>query len=138
MKDGHIKLIIKIKRIIFLIFIVNILIACSQDPDCFIADSIKLVTSIKIGSRDYLIYLRISGFHEKEIFYELYENKPTFDECKQSDVLSISDVHVDLSRGVVSRLIVDDKVLHLVYSNDKAQKFDLEGIPIEVKETKLK
>lgn len=121
------------KRMIFLVLVVTNLVACSTETDCFIADSVKLVKAIKIDSSDYFIYLRVSGFHEKETFYELYESKPTFGECKQSNILSVSDVHVDFSQGNVSKLVVDDRKLGVVYANDSVQYIDLKDVPIEVK-----
>jgi len=133
MKRGQDKLIMKIKRMIFLVFIIMNLVACSSEPECFFGDSVKLVKAINIGSSDYFIYLRISGFHEKETFYELYENKPTFGECRQSNILSISDVHVNLSQGVASKLVVDNRKLSVVYIEGSVQKINLKDIPIEVK-----
>ena len=109
------------------------LVSCSRETDCFIVDSVKFVKAIKIDNSDYFIYLRISGFHEKEAFYELYESKPTFVDCRQADILSISDAHVNLLQGGVSKLVVDDRKLSVVYTKDSVQEVDLKDVPIEVK-----
>ncbi len=141
-------MIMKIKQIFFLVFVVTNLIACSSEPGCFIVDSVKLVKTIKIDSRDYFIYLRISGFQDKVAFYELYKGKPTFGECKQSNIEPISydsvdwsdptDSTVDPFSGVVSRivskLVIDDDLkLSIVYIKGNVQEIDLKDVPVEVK-----
>jgi len=145
MKRGHGKLIMKMKRMSFLVFIITNLLACSPEIDCFIADSVKLVKAIKIEGSDYFIYLRISGSHDKVAFYELYENKPTFDVCGRSNILTIVEEPIDPVAGpvdpfagvvsrVVSRLVVDDDLkLRVVYTEGNIQKIDLKDVPIEVK-----
>ena len=134
MKPGQGKLIMKMKRMIFFLFIVTNLVACSSEIDCFTADSVKLVKKIKIKDSDYFIYLRISGFHEKAAFYELYKGKPAFDVCGRSNILSISDDAVDPSEGVVSRLVIDGKLsLRAVHITGNVQEIDLKDVPVEVK-----
>ena len=133
MKDAHSEFAMKIKQMIFLVFIVTNLVACSPETECFIADSIKLVRTIKIEGSNYFIYLRISGFHDKVAFYELYADKPTFDECGKSNTLAISEEPIDSSAGVVSKLVVDEQRLSIVYSKDSSQEVDLKDVPIEVK-----
>jgi len=132
MKRGQGKLIMKMKRLIFLVFIVTNLVACSSEIDCFTADSVKLVKMIETEDSDYFIYLRISGFHEKAAFYELYKDKPTFDVCGRSNILVISEDAVDPSAGVVSKLVIDGNLaLRAVHTEGNNQKIDLIDVPIE-------
>lgn len=142
----------KIKRIIFLVFIVTNLVACSSEIDCFTADSVDLVKTIETEGSDYSIYLRISGFHEKAASYELYKGKPTFGECRRPDILVISEEGVDRSEepvdssddlvdrldGVVSRIVSklmidDDLKLSIIYIKGNVQEIDLKDIPVEIK-----
>ena len=123
----------KMKGIIFLVFIVTNLVACSSEIDCFTADSVELVKTIETEDSNYFIYLRISGFHEKAAFYELYKSKPTFDACGKSNILAISEDAVDPSEGVVSRLVIDGNLaLRAVHIEGNVQEIDLIDVPIEV------
>ncbi len=152
MKRGQGKLVTKMKQMIFLVFIITTLVACSPGRECFIVDSVKLVKTIEIKGSDYFIYLRISGSHDKAEFYELYKGKPTFGECKRPDILVISEEGVDRSAepvdssdepvdrldGVVSRivskLVIDDDLkLSIVYVKGNVQEIDLKDIPVEIK-----
>jgi len=134
MKHGQGKLIMKIKRMIFLVFIVTNLVACSSEIDCFTADSVELVKTIETEGSDYSIYLRVSGFHEKAALYELYKGKPTFDVCGRSNILAISEDAVDPSEGVVSRLVIDGNLaLRAVHIEGNVQEIDLKYVPVEVK-----
>lgn len=131
----------KIQRVIFLVFVVVNLVACSPERECFIVDSVKLVKMIEIEGSDYFLYLRISGSHDKVAFYELYKGKPTFGECRRSDILAISEESVDSSEkpdGVVSRivskLVIDDDLkLSIVYIKGNVQEIDLKDVPVEIK-----
>lgn len=134
MKHGQGKFIMKIKQMIFLVFIVTNLVACSSEIDCFTADSVELIKTIETEGSDYSIYLRISGFHEKVAFYELYEGKPTFDVCGRSNILAIYEDVVDPSEGVVSRLVIDGNLtLRAVHIEGNVQEIDLKNVPVEVK-----
>lgn len=132
MKHGNNGILMKIKFIVLFLYMISNLTACSSDTDCFVADSVSLVKAIKVGDLDYFIYLRISGLHEKEAFYELYTNKPIFDACGKSATLAKSDVHIDSASGVVSKLIVDNQQLVIVYAKGKAQEIDYKDVQIEV------
>lgn len=81
---------------------------------------------------DQYIYLRTSGLHEKESFYELYEKQPAFDACGKSVLPSKADVHIDLTRGAISKLVIDKQHLSIVYNKSKAQEVDYKDVPIEV------
>lgn len=84
------------------------------------------------------VYLRISGLHEKESFYELYERQPTFDACGKSTLPSKTGVHVDSTRGAISKLVVDKERLSIVYRKGKTQKVDYKNVPIEVSAPKIR
>ena len=109
---------------IFLSILSNV-IACSSDTGCFIADSVSQVRIVKVNNEDYFIYQRISGLQEKEVFYELYIKEPTFDACGKSTILAKSDVHVDSTKGIALKLVVDKMKLSIVYTKDNYQGADL-------------
>jgi len=133
MKRGQGKFIMKMKRMIFFIFIVTTLVSCSPEIDCFTADSVKLVKTMEIKGSDYFIYLRVSGFHDKAAFYELYKDKPTFDVCGKANILAISEDAIDPSAGVVSRLVIDSNLaLRAIHIEGNVQEVDLIDVPVEV------
>ncbi len=116
-----------------LLFIAFNLAACFPDIDCFVADSVAQVKSFNANGMDYFVYLRISGLHEKEAFYELYTKKPVFDACGKTATLAISDVHIDSVAGVVSKLVIDNKKLIIIYTKGDAQETNYKEVQIELK-----
>jgi hypothetical protein len=104
---------------------------CSNKPDCFVADTIKEITALPLNENGLHVYLRSSGFNEKEHFYEMYKGIPVFDECGQPGRQSISQVHVDTSIGYPQKLIVKNNRLEIVYSSDDSSR-QVDAIPIEV------
>ena len=133
LKYGNSDIVMKIKLIIMFFFIVVNLIACSSDNECFVADSVVQVKAIRVDEVDYFIYLRTSGFHEKEAFYELYKSEPIFNSWGKSNSSAISDIHIDSTEGVVSRLVIDNQKLIIVYSKNSSQEVNFKDVQIEVK-----
>lgn len=133
MKHGNRDLVMKINLIIIFFFIAILFIACSPDTDCLIADSVVQVREIRTNEVDYFIYLRISGFHEKEVFYELYNSEPIFNICGKPNIPAIADIHIDSTEGIVSKLVIDNQTLTVHYSKDSSQEVDLKDVQIEVK-----
>jgi len=122
---------VKIKILVTLFFVVNI-IACSAETDCFIADSLTPLKTVKIEGTDYFIYLRISGFQEKIAYYELYKDKPVFDVCGQSSIEAIYGDSVDPALGTVSKLMVMNDKLIIIYSKDRSSIIELKNVPVEI------
>lgn len=114
------------------------LAACSPAADCLVADSVSLVKKIWMDEGDQYIYLRISGLHEKESFYELYDKQPAFDACGKSTFPSKADVHIDSTRGEISKLVIDKERLSIVYHKGGAQKVGYKDVPIEVNVPKIR
>ena len=109
------------------------LIGCSVNNDCFIADSVIKVKSIAMDGETYYVYLRISGFNEKEYFYELYRQEPKFDDCGMSNFDPLSDIHVDAEEGRVVAVIIENNRLALRYSIEASSNARLAQVPVEVK-----
>ncbi len=105
--------------------------ACTSSNDCFVSDVVDEVKSVTVDSKEYYLFLRTSGFNEKEHFYELYDHKPKFDDCGLSKSTSVSDVHVDSTVGNVGKVVISDKSLNLVYSKDVSALLDLRKVTVE-------
>ncbi|MDY6994566.1 MAG: hypothetical protein SVR94_18435, partial [Pseudomonadota bacterium] len=119
-------------KIIFL-FISNLLLGCSIDNECFIADSITQIKTINIEGKKHFLYLRVAGMHEKEHFYELYEHIPEFDDCGQTTLMPLSEIHIDPTAGNINKLVVDNNKLSIIYSKNDTQIINFSNIYIEVK-----
>jgi hypothetical protein len=112
----------------FLLFL-----SCTANNDCPTADSIKQIRSFQVNHHAYFLYVRISGFQEKETFFELYDNVPVFDVCGKPDISIVSAAHVDAAKGSVSKLVIQDKNLIIVYKNNPIEDIGYDRIPIEIK-----
>jgi len=130
---GSDQLIMRLKKLFIILFATNILIACSEGGDCFVADSVEKIEELHTIDTTYFLYLRTSGFNEKESFYELYNKEPTFDDCGKTDAKPISDLHVDTSVGTPVKLMIKNNTLSLLFSNNANDSVDLKKILIEVK-----
>ena len=121
----------KIKMLLSLFFVVNIT-ACSAETDCFIADSLTPLKTVKIKGTVYFIYLRISGFQDKVASYELYKDKPVFDVCGQSSIEAIYGDSVDPALGIVTKLVVMNDKLIIIYSKESSRIIELKNVPVEI------
>jgi len=124
----------ELKKFLIILFVLNILMSCSKSNDCFIADSVEKIEEIYVNDTMYFLHLRVSGFNEKEFFYELYDKDPKFDACGKTEVRPISDLHVDTSAGTPVKLIIQSKKLSLLFSKNTNDDVDLKKILIEVKD----
>ncbi len=113
------------------ILLLSFVVACADSPDCFVADSLKEIAVPSLNEKDLHIFLRTSGFNEKEHFYEMYQGVPAFDSCGRTGSSMISLVHVDRSIGYAQKLIVKDNRMEIVYSGDESDH-PADAIPIEV------
>ena len=114
------------KNIVLFILVSLNLFSCSEE-DCFVADFIKLVDSVKIKDSDYYIYLKVSGFHDKVAFYQLYKGKPEFNSCGEPSHWAISNDDIDTSRGIVSKVVIDNELkLLTIYEDGDNQQVSLE------------
>ena len=97
-----------------------LLSACSDTtPDCFISDQVTLLDERKIKGDQYFLVLRITGWHDKVEFLELYDKKPEFDDCNQSKTEPIDAHDLALENQFVSKVRVKDKKLQITYKPGK-------------------
>jgi len=122
-----------IKNIFFLLFSLSILVSCTSTNDCFVADIVEEARTVELQNNKYFLYLRTSGFNDKEFFYELYDQLPKFNQCGISELSPVSDVHVDFSAGNIERLEIDGYQLKVVYSSSSDKNVDLLNVDLEVK-----
>lgn len=123
------------KMISFVIFILLTLLfmsGCSKEQDCFVADSIKELKLSQLNEENYFLFLRTSGFSEKEHFFELFRVKPEFDSCGQTTSKLIFQTHVDDTEGFPITLIISDDKMEVVYSTNTENDLSLERIKVEV------
>jgi hypothetical protein len=118
-------------RIAAILLLFSSVIACSDKPDCLVADSLKEMTAPSLNEKGLHIFLRTSGFNEKEHFYEMYKGMPAFDSCGRTGSSLISLVHIDRSIGYAQKLIVKDNRMEIVYSDDESSR-PADAIPVEV------
>lgn len=121
----------KITAIVYFI-ITGAILGCSDNGGCFVAETVGQVQKINISGADHFLYLRSSGFNEKEHFYELYRNEPEFDDCGKANLTPLSEVHIDPNEGTVARVVIDKSKLTIVYSKEKSQTNNLTSVPVEV------
>ncbi len=128
----------RLKKLFIVLFAFNLLMACSEGGDCFVADSVEKIEELHINDTRYFLYLRTSGFNEKESFYELYDKEPIFDNCKKAGIRPVSDLHVDTSAGTPVKLIIKNNKLSLLFSNNANDSVGLREVLIEVNITDKK
>lgn len=130
------------KRLIVLYFLLVFLAACDPNINCLTADSVEKIKDIKVENKNFFVYLKVTGSHDKIAFFEIYDSKPSFDICGISDTAPISNVMIDpdlnLDKENVSKVFFypKDNELKIIYSEDQVQESFLEHlkkISIEIK-----
>lgn len=109
-----------LKNLCALILLIIAISACSKQPDCMIADSLQEIENKSLNDKRLHLYLRTSGFSEKEHFYELFKGAPSFDECGATTADTLSQAHVDTSLGSPKKLIIKSNQIQIEYSSDEA------------------
>lgn len=124
------------KIVTTLTLLMSILWACSSDTDCsgFPQGSIQRIqTIVYLGEPAYL-YLRVSGFQDKQFFYELYDHKPVFDHCNITVSKPILEDHIFEQDNYVSHIEINKNKMAIIYTNAKPANYDFESIDIKVLE----
>ncbi len=130
---GPVDLQMKLRTFLIIICTILFLSSCTKKDDCFTADSVKLIQSFTIDGQKHSLYLRVSGFHEKEVFYEIYENDPAFDSCGRPDRSAVSVTHVDFTRGQLLKLVIEGMAMTVFYIQDGNGETRPDRIPIVFK-----
>ena len=107
-------------KIIWVFIAAMLLSACSDTaPDCFIRDQVTLLDERNINGEKYFLVLKITGWHDKAQFLELYDKKPEFDVCGKSKTERIDMRGLELENQFVSKVRVKDKKLQITYKPGK-------------------
>ncbi len=123
----------KITLFVLFIFWTSLFMSgCSTEQDCFVADSIKELKVSQLNGEAYFLFLRTSGFGEKEHFFELFKFKAKFDDCGQTSSKPIFEVHVDDTEGFPVKLVISDDKMKVVYSATADNSLNLETIKVEI------
>ena len=130
------------KYLIISTFLLLFLTACNSDIDCLTANSVEKIKVVKVENKNYFVYLKVTGFHDKVAFFELYDSEPLFDICGISDTSPISsemiDPDINLDKENVSKVLFYPKnsELKVIYSEEQVQESfldHLKKIRIEIK-----
>jgi hypothetical protein len=105
--------------------------ACSED-ECggfeIAADQIRFADSIEENGITYYLYTKTTGWHDKIIYFQLYDNKPEF-KCRRSNIKPIYVIHYDdypemkYVKALTLQLNQDEK-LNITYTTDKREGVD--------------
>ena len=101
---------------LFLILI-GLQTACSKD--CLVADTNEEIQDAKLNKNHLYLYIKTTGFNEKERFIQLFSAKPEFDACGTPSVEPVTERHIDASAGNVEKLIIQNAQIKVVYSKTK-------------------
>lgn len=92
-------------------------ISCSSKTGCLVADSLQEMQSEVLRDEGLHLFLRTTGFNEKEFFYELYKESPAFDECGQSEKKPISQAHIDTTIGTPIKVNIQGDQMKIEYTD---------------------
>jgi len=106
--------------------------ACDPN-DCHFdiaGDQLRLADTINDNNKTYYLYTRTTGWNDKIVFFELYDQKPEFDECTyQPDVAHLYLTHYEdfpenPERKHIEKMILQPdqpEKLKIIYTTDKTK-----------------
>jgi hypothetical protein len=83
---------------------------------CWVADQ-AYVLDVQDGH--YLVY-RVTGFHDKVQFFEVYQGKPEFDSCGHTEAAATAFYEPDAGR-LLKKVEWDGNRLEIFYTQDAAE-----------------
>lgn len=114
-------------------------ISCSEqngtaEPCPITVDSVSIIDAMEICGETYYLVYRISGLNDKTEILELYNLKPTFDNCSRSNVEPLYGDSLDMLKTVSHvYLNVNDRFLELLYVDGEPDKLHNAYLKLEVK-----
>jgi hypothetical protein len=99
------------------------LVEVSCGGECWIADQAYV-----LDTRDglYLVY-RVTGFHDKVHFFEVYRGKPAFDSCGRTEAVAIAPAtafYEPHAGRLLKKVEWDGNRLEIVYTSDRSEAID--------------
>ncbi len=111
----------------------TVMSSCTSSNDCFVADTIQVVSNVKKDGIDYFLVIRTTGFSDKVSFIELYSDKmPEFDSCGKTDSKILDQKYMDSGAGFLEKVKADNGKLEIVYTSDKKESLAPEMVVFEV------
>lgn len=100
-------------------------VSCSKNCDIEIAsDQLKFSDSMTINSTVYYLYTLTTGWNDKAVYFQLYDEKPKLNECKEINVKPLYEVVYDDFPEVqyVDQLLLKPEAtekLKIIYTKNK-------------------
>jgi hypothetical protein len=83
------------KKFLLLSTILVLSSGCSADDCGFPLDQVRYADQIQDEKKTYYLYTRTTGWHDKIVFFELYDIEPDFDKCRQTKTRPIYRIDYD-------------------------------------------
>jgi hypothetical protein len=132
MKPGRFRLLLGATGIVLGLAAATAFRCTTSPPDCGIADSVAVIDQAMVAGRRLWLVHRITGFHDKVEFVEIYSAAPVFDSCGHSPLAPLSVDTYDSSQGNVRSLAIRDGKAVLVYTRSSAESTELSKLRNQV------
>lgn len=130
MKSGRFRLFLGATAIVLGLTAVTAFRWSTSPPACGTADSVAIIDQATVAGRPLWLVLRVTGFHDKVEFVEVYAAAPVFDSCGHSPLAPVSVEPYDPSQGGVRSLSIQDGKATLVYTRSPAEATELSKLRI--------
>lgn len=109
----------------FILALMTLLLFGCQSDDCdFVLDQIRYADKAEVDGETFYLYTRTVGWHNKVVFFELYNTEPSFDECLKTTIQPVYKIDYDdypehkYVKEMTLQLNEEDK-LNIIYTTDK-------------------
>jgi len=130
MKPGRFKLLVGVTGIALGLAAATMFRCSTLPPDCGTADSVAIIDQATVAGRPLWLVHRITGFHDKVEFVEVYAAAPVFDSCGHSPLAPVSVDTYDPLQGGVRSLSMREGRVTLVYTRTPAEAVELSKLRI--------
>jgi hypothetical protein len=130
MKTGRFRLLLGATGIVLGLAAATLFRCSTLPPDCGIADSVAIIDQATVAGRPWWLVHRITGFHDKVEFVEVYAAAPVFDSCGHSPLAPVSVDTYDPSQGGVRSLSIREGKVTLVYTRNPAEAAEISKLRI--------
>jgi hypothetical protein len=130
MKPGRFRLLLGATAIVLGLAAVTAFRCSTLTPACGTADSVAIIDQATVAGRPLWLVHRITGFHDKVEFVEIFAVAPVFDSCGHSPLVPVSVEPYDPSQGGVRSLSIREGKATLVYIRNPAEATELSKLRI--------
>ncbi len=112
----------------FLLLAIILLAGCHSNDCGFPLDQIRYSDKAQHNKKTFYLYTRTTGWHNKVVFFELYDSEPTFDNCRQTKTKFIYKIDYDNypEHKYVKKIILqpeNTEKLKIIYTTNKEEGF---------------